>query len=561
MEKEEKSLFRHLRFSFLIALIAGMMFLTGCADDGEDGRDGKDGVCDCPVQQNTPVKWGVFLDGAVEGLSYSSGEKAGFTDPDGLFWYEDGKTVTFKLGDILIGEAPANQTMTPVDLVQGATSYSHPTVVNIIRFLQTLDEDSNPYNGIRLTENVRYSARGVSVDFSNVSESELRDIASTLLGKQATLVSQSDALLHYRVTLLTVPGSEIDQKVQKLLEERYQANNIPGIVAVMTLKSGRKWVQSRGYADKDTGRAITSYDKFRIGSCTKTFTALTILQLAQEGKLSLDDSLEKWMPGLLTSTYDTENITIRQLLNHSSGLYNFTTNQDYFNALLYRPDMTFSPTELINIAAAQAPEFAPGAAWHYNNTGYVLMGMIIEKITGNTWEQEVQSRFINPLGLSRTIVPQTGQLQIPGDYAEGYLDFYELSYGGFGASGVLTKHTGIEPSTTWASGNILSTPTDLARWIRAILEGELLNDTYMNMLKTDKVSMGEGSPSSWTLGLINIGTLYGHPGQLLGYDCAAFYDEKTNVAISSCANRTLAQGGKIANVFIYDALAILYGEN
>ena len=208
MKNKPHHFFKHFRIICITAVL--VFFASGCADDGEDGDAGRDGYdCEC-IPDTSQVRQGVFLDSAVEGLEYESGDQFGVTDEYGGFWYEPGKTVTFRIGDILLGEAFANPEMTPLDLVKGADTYTHPTVTNMIRFLQTLDDDLNPDNGIRIPEGAGY---GETIDFNSASEdfeAEAEPLVDDLFSDQRDLVPTDEAQQHFRLTLLFVPGSEID---------------------------------------------------------------------------------------------------------------------------------------------------------------------------------------------------------------------------------------------------------------------------------------------------------------------------------------------------------------
>ena len=175
----------------LISLFVLTLLLNACSSgDGDSG----------PSSQQ-----GVFLDSAVSGLSYSSGSLSGTTGADGAFLYEQGGTVTFKIGDIVVGTANGQAVMTPVSLVSGATNETDPTVVNIVQFLLTIDDDSNPTNGIQITATQSATATGQSIDFTSASfdtDTNLLNVIA-LLTPGTTLVSELDAQAHLKDTLFT----------------------------------------------------------------------------------------------------------------------------------------------------------------------------------------------------------------------------------------------------------------------------------------------------------------------------------------------------------------------
>jgi|GEM_PF-632921 len=506
------------------------------------------------------VKEGIFWDGPVRGLAYVSGNQSGFTDDEGRFTYEDGKTVTFMVGDIVVGEAAASPMMTPADLAPAGQDYTDAKVANIVRFLETLDADENPYNGIDIEADEKYD--GESIDFTSRAffETEAEALVDKVFGDERNLVSLQDAMDHFRLALLMVPESEIEQSVQQILDGAVVSNDLPGVsFSVLTL-DGSKWNGTSGVSDMETGEPMRPDHRVRIGSVTKTFTAMTILQLAQEGKLELDDTVAEWLPDALSDQYDAENITIRQLLNHTNGVYSFPSDEQLIMNSLLDQSVTFTPQELVDIANNYDPAAPPGEEWHYTSTGPVLLGMIIELATGSTWEEEVRTRFTDVLGLEDTLVPETGQTNIPGRYAHGYFDLYGFSGGMAGQEGVLIDATEREPSVPWSSGNMISTPGNVARWFMAMGEGELLDPEYQTTLMTDKFEVA-AAPIESGLGVIfnpNFGLMQ-HPGQIFGYDSGGFYRMETHTAFGLATNRTLP-GPKIHQLVLYDVLDVLFGD-
>ncbi|MGQ0568282.1 MAG: serine hydrolase domain-containing protein, partial [Armatimonadota bacterium] len=155
-------------------------------------------------------------------------------------------------------------------------------------------------------------------------------------------------------------------------------------------------------------------DQFRIASLTKTFVAVVVLQLVGEGKLSLDDAVENRLPGLVPNG---RNITIRYLINHTSGLFDYVEDQNVFRRLVSNTSRVWSPQELIAVGTSHKALFAPGRGWAYSNTGYLLLGLIVEKVTGISLGEELRQRIFVPLGLRGTTFPTTPH--IVGPHAHG----------------------------------------------------------------------------------------------------------------------------------------------
>ncbi|WP_432826954.1 serine hydrolase domain-containing protein [Dactylosporangium sp. CA-092794] len=256
----------------------------------------------------------------------------------------------------------------------------------------------------------------------------------------------------------------------------------PGVLVGLDTARGDLSVRS-GYGDVAARTPVPWNAKFRVGSYTKTFVSATLLQLVGEGRLSLDDRVERWLPGVVRGNgNDGRAITVRQLLQHTSGLPDYVQgmpwlfNQADFEANRYR---TVTADEAVRLAMAFPPNFPPGTSWSYSNTNYALAGMIIERVTGHTWQQEVRARIIRPLGLHDTYTPDTSPV-IPPPHAVGYERFP-----GPGATpedpqyGEPIDATELNPSWGGAAGAIISTPDDGNRFLRALLSGRVLKPAQL----------------------------------------------------------------------------------
>lgn len=306
------------------------------------------------------------------------------------------------------------------------------------------------------------------------------------------------------------------------LQDSVDAIHRTGTVGVVARSTGPRGERhaTAGVADTATGRAPGVRDRFRIASTTKTFVATVMLQLVAEGRVSLDDSVERWLPGVVSGNgNDGRAVTVRQLLNHTSGLFNYTadfpaiTSREGFEADRYT---TWTDEQLVNIAMRHAPDFEPGAKWAYSNTNYILAGMIIEKATGRSWQQEVTRRVIRLLGLRDTRTPDA-QSRIPGPHLRGYSNF--------GEPGPALDVTDFNPTAAGAAGAMISTTGDLSRFFSALLGGRLLHPAQLAEMKAT-VRAAELDPvwpgARYGLGLMEIplscgGVYYSHAGDLAGY--------------------------------------------
>lgn len=255
--------------------------------------------------------------------------------------------------------------------------------------------------------------------------------------------------------------------------DKLHADGVVGTVA--RVLDGRDTIEARtGVARLGSNDPVRFDTQFRMGSNTKTFVAIVVLQLAEEGKLRLDDTVERWLPGLVSGNgNDGKKITIRQLLQHTSGLYNYTgdlfdpyTAADYYASRFQHVE----PDELVAIAMSHEPYFAPGTSWKYSNTNYILAGLIVEKASGRSWASEVRRRIIVPLQLTHTLEPGDWP-GLPLPHAEGYSVL--------GVDEPLLNTTLYNHTWGGAAGSLITNLDDLTRFWRALQRGQLLSRASM----------------------------------------------------------------------------------
>ncbi|MFF7651613.1 serine hydrolase domain-containing protein [Streptomyces sp. NPDC007983] len=290
-----------------------------------------------------------------------------------------------------------------------------------------------------------------------------------------------------------------------------------GVFAEVTSPHTRDSARA-GTAERGTGRPMPQNGRFRIGSATKTFTATVVLQLVGEGRLSLEDTVEQWLPGVVQGNgLDGSRITVRQLLQHTSGIPDVEpdipalNNADGYRAERFR---TYAPEELVGLATQTRPYSSPSADWSYSNTNYVLAAMIIHAVTGQSWGQEVKDRIIRPLGLRSTRTPGTFPF-ILGPHAQSYAAF---------GTGTSIDVTTLNASMAVGSGSIISTTHDLNRFYTALLGGRLLDTAQLDEMTTTMPAPELGVRYGLGLGEIPLpcgGSYFGHVGELLGYHALA----------------------------------------
>ncbi|WP_433870565.1 serine hydrolase domain-containing protein [Saccharopolyspora sp. CA-218241] len=300
----------------------------------------------------------------------------------------------------------------------------------------------------------------------------------------------------------------------------------PGVLAELDTPRGEIKVRS-GVGNTTTGTPVPWDAKFRIGSYTKTFVATTLLQLVGEGKLSLEDPVAKWLPGVVTGNgNDGRAITVRQLLQHTSGLPEFINGMtDMFEqeGFLRERFTSFEPEQLVELAMRQEPQFAPGTSWAYSNTNYILAGMVIESVTGNEWAQETRERIIEPLGLHDTYIP--GEFPfLPAPHAVGYERFPDDMTSPNPTYGPQIDATALNPSWAGAAGEIISTTEDGNRFLQALMRGEVLRPAELaEMKKTVRAEMFDvvWPGARYGLGLMwspnECGGFWSHGGDIPGF--------------------------------------------
>ncbi|MFC3452104.1 serine hydrolase domain-containing protein [Amycolatopsis speibonae] len=280
-------------------------------------------------------------------------------------------------------------------------------------------------------------------------------------------------------------------------------------VQIRSVRDGGVRTASAGLADVVAKSPVHDEGRFRIGSATKPFVATVLLQLVAEHRLRLDDPIEYHLPGLLP---DGKTITVRMLLQHTSGLYEYLrsmplTNDDFAK---YR-FKHFEPEDLVGLATAKPLDFRPGTAYSYANTNYLVLGMLIERIAGRPWGAEVTERIFAPLRMDHSSVPGD-RIRIPGKHARGYQAVQRS----------LVDVTEMNPSLAGSAGALISTTADLDKFIRALVGGRLLSRPLLAEM-TRPLPFTEGYALGLETRTTPCGvTVIGHSGGIPGYGTVAF---------------------------------------
>ncbi|MEH0423397.1 serine hydrolase domain-containing protein [Streptomyces sp. B21-083] len=318
-------------------------------------------------------------------------------------------------------------------------------------------------------------------------------------------------------------GGDVGHEATRTAMNAAVQDGVPG-VALQARDWHGVWKATAGVGDLKTNQPRSAQDNFRAGSITKTFIATVLLQLEAEGRVSLDDTVDKWLPGVVRGNgHDGRKITLRQLLNHTSGIFNYTEDEDFQREVFLAEGFfknryrTWTPNEIVKIAMAHKPEFAPGASWSYSNTNYTIAGMVIKKVTGNSYGDEVRRRVIKPLGLQGTYMPGTSA-KVPQTSSRAYSPLAE------NATGKIYDVTELNPSVANSAGEIITNSGDLNRFYSALLRGKVLPAKQLAEMKTTVPAAEVGG--RYGLGLIenelSCGiTVWGHSGGIHGSSSVA----------------------------------------
>ncbi|WP_307849771.1 serine hydrolase domain-containing protein [Qaidamihabitans albus] len=357
--------------------------------------------------------------------------------------------------------------------------------------------------------------------------------------KTATVLTCS-ALLAGALSTGTATAATPD-RIQDAMDATVSAG-MPGVLAV-TADDGREWSGTSGVGDVRTERAPRTDGRIRTGSVSKTFTATLVLQLADEGRIGLDDRISEYLPGLLPYA---EPITVRQLLQHTSGLPRDLPPEATWASL---PEVDterfthFAPTKVVELSTRQPLLFEPGTDWRYSNTGYTVLALLVEKVSGQRMERLLKERVLRPLGLHRTALVRDFPF-LPHAAARGYEQLYEPPR-------PLTDVTTYNYSRYFGSGSVISTAAELNRFFGALLGGELLSEGMLAQMKRTVPARnleGDYAGFDYGLGLMRLPleamcpgepAVWGHNGSLPGYGTWSMHSEDGDTRITTAVNQNI----------------------
>lgn len=360
--------------------------------------------------------------------------------------------------------------------------------------------------------------------------------------------------------------------LRPMITQLMKDNVIPGAVVVVRSPKEGDWTETFGTRVIGADDPLSADDYFRIGSNTKTMTSTVILQLVQEGKLALEDPIDKYRPGVPNG----DQITIAQLSEMRSGLYSYTFDPKFNATLDSDPDKVWTPEEMLAIAFSHPVNFAPGEKFEYSNTNTILLGLVIEKVTQMSAAENFQQRIFEPLGLKHTSMPAATDTSIPDPHPQGYafgtnvstIDTFALppEQQAAALAGTLQpgNATDASPSWTWTAGAAIATAGDMATYVRALVEGDML-DEQLQRTRMDSIQpIDPAAPdvAGYGLGIVRFGMhLFGHDGQIPGYMTFMGHDPASDLTIVVATNlATVPSGEGSALVLAKAMLPVFYGN-
>ncbi len=327
--------------------------------------------------------------------------------------------------------------------------------------------------------------------------------------------------------------------VNNIIDSRMAAGKIPGAIVGIWEAGYETQLISKGLADISTGRVASASDRFRIASNSKMFTAMALLILADEKRIGLDDKVSKY----INDFPYTDQVSVRQLANHTSGYFNYTEDPAFTAAGASNMLRRWAPREMLEYIKNRPLNFTPGTNYSYSNTNYILMGLIIETVTGQKWEDYITARIINPLMLSETSYPKDAS--IAGSHLKGY-----------NVEGAATVEIVVDPSMGWAAGGLVSTLNDMKKWLDALAAHTLISPKMFDEQMKCVMDPTSNGSYEYGFGVARVWAKYiGHTGVIPGYNSAAFISRDGKQAIIVVCNN---EEGGVATSMAFQIVKYLF---
>ncbi|WP_329222727.1 beta-lactamase family protein [Streptomyces sp. NBC_01485] len=345
------------------------------------------------------------------------------------------------------------------------------------------------------------------------------------------------------VELTPAVQKQVDAAVQRVMKQA----SIPGVTVGIWTPGQGDYVKSFGVRDKSTGQKMDPGLYMRIGSETKTFTVTALLELVDQGKIGLDDTIDKYIDGVPNG----DKITLRQLAGMRSGLFNYSADEDFFKALTSNPQRPFTPQELLDYSFKHPVLFPPGEKFYYCNTNLILLGLVVEKISGQTLANYIQQHILDRAGMAHTLFP-TGN-EFPTPHSQGYTNQT--------ATGKVEDSADWNPSWGWAAGAMISQLQDLHTWARTVATGVLPNGETLISPATQKqrlITPATPIPGAgYGLGIFNVQGWIGHNGSLPGYESLTIYLPSARATLVVLLNTDINYKNEEPSTLLGDAITTI----
>ncbi|MFI0924166.1 serine hydrolase domain-containing protein [Streptomyces sp. NPDC021012] len=333
-------------------------------------------------------------------------------------------------------------------------------------------------------------------------------------------------------------GPELTARLDKAIEDVREQAGIPGVAVGLWMPGRGGYLHATGVADKVTGEPMTTDGFVRIGSETKTFTVTALLKLVDDHRIGLDDPIARYVHGVPNG----HRITLRHLAEMRSGLFPYTSDPDFIHDLLSDPQRHFTPEEALAYGFKHRNTFKPGAKFEYSNSNLVLLGLVVEKVTGRPLPEFLRNRVLRPAHLRHTLFP-TGP-EFPEPHPRGYTNQT--------LSGAVVDSTDWNPSWAWAAGAMISDLRDLRHWAKVLATGELLSpETQAQRLRT----LPTGFPGlSYGLGIFDANGWIGHNGSIPGYETVTVYLPERDATLVIMINTDITSQGQEPSTLLARAI-------
>lgn len=341
-------------------------------------------------------------------------------------------------------------------------------------------------------------------------------------------------------------GPELTARLDNAIEDVRRQAGIPGVVVGLWMPGKGSYVRATGVADTATRRPMATDLFMRIGSETKTFTVTALLKLVDDRRIRLDDPISAYIDGVP----DGDRITLRHLAEMRSGLFPYSADPAFAHDLLSDPSRSFTPQEVLAYGFEHTNTFAPGERFQYSNSNLVLLGLVIEKVSGLGVADFIHKRVLRPAHLRHTLFP--ADAEFPEPHAHGYTNQT--------LSGAIEDSTDWNPSWAWAAGAMISDLRDLRRWAEIVATGTLLRpETQRERLKT----LPTGFPgTSYGLGILETGGWIGHNGSIPGYESVTVYLPSQKATLVLLLNTDISHEGQEPSTLLARAItAIVTPDN